>query len=487
VDKESDLSNEFHIALDAVLPPAPWLAAAVRQHLRRERPRRRPADRMALRFPRNAQRVAAVLLLIVLAATAMGAFLVAHHAFIVPAGPKGTIEIGSDMPTSGADASWGLPTQYGEAFAIAQAGSVRGFTLKFVPYDDAVNGLHDATKGAENVQLMVADHQLLGMVGPFHGSVAPAEIRVANAAGLAMISPANHDDCLTIPFDYCPTYDGFTPASLRPTGINNYFRIAAADAFQGPAIADFAYDTLGLRRIAVWDDMASFGTGTVAADAFAVEFVKKGGSVVARKGFDTSTQKAPDFRSWLKSAKAAGAQAIYAGADSRTYGCIARAQSQGIFPADSYYLGPDYISGHNYGIADQQCVTDAGAMANDHMYASVVVGDADLNPSAAATVAAYKRAHPDPADMNAFTFAGYDAAAILIDAIGRAIDANGGKVPTRQQVVDQLAQTTNYKGLTGTYTFNADGDPTTPTLQIQQDQGGTWTPIKNATVAGPLG
>ena len=54
-------------------------------------------------------------------------------------GSKGEIDIASDLPTSGADASSGLPTQYGAAFAVSQAGSLKGFTLKFVPFDDAVN------------------------------------------------------------------------------------------------------------------------------------------------------------------------------------------------------------------------------------------------------------------------------------------------------------------------------------------------------------
>jgi len=485
VDNERDLSNEFHIALDAVLPPTPWLEAAVRQHLRRQRPGRRPANRMALGLPRNAQRVAAVLLVIVLAATAMGVFLFAHHAFMVPAGHKGVIEIGSDLPVSGADASWGLPTQYGAAFAVAQAGSVRGFTLKFVPYDDAVNGKHDPTKGAENVQLMIADRQLLGMVGPFHDGVAAAEIPVANMAGLAMVSPAAHEECLTIPLASCQTDMGYTPTSLRPNSGNNFFRISAADVYQGTAMADFAYDTIGLKLIGVWDDMGQIWPPTkIEADAFTAEFAKRGGTIVARQGFETSTGKPPDFRPWLKSAKAAGAQAIYAGATSATYGCAARAQSQGIFPADSYYLGPDFVSGTDYGITDPQCLTDAGAMANDHMYATRPVGEANLNARAAPTIALYEKAHPDPADTNRFTFAAYDAAAILIYAIGRAIDANGGKIPTRQEVVDQLAKTTDFQGLTGTFTLSANGDPTTPTLQIQQNQGGTWTPIKNISVTG---
>jgi branched-chain amino acid transport system substrate-binding protein len=384
---------------------------------------------------------------------------------------KGTIDIGSDLPTSGADASSGLPTQYGVQFAITQAKTVKGYTLNYVPLDDAVNGVHNPTKGVQNVQQFISDSKLLGMVGPFNSGVAGAEIPVANQAPLAMISPSNTNECLTIAFDYCQKYAGYTPTSLRPTGKNNYFRIAANDTFQGPAMADFAYDTLNLRTVAVWDDQEPFGLGV--ANNFAKEFQRKGGTVVARQGFDTSSK--PDFHSWLNRAKAAGAQGIYAGATSATFGCIPRQESQGIFDATSYYLGPD-------GIGDGQCLKDSGAMANDHMYASQGVADANSNPSAAATIAAYKALHPNSADVGAYTYAGYDCAAILIDAIGRAIDANNGNLPSRQQVIDQLAKTTNFPGLTGTYTLNAAGDPTTPALQIQQNQTAGWTTVKNISV-----
>ena len=384
-------------------------------------------------------------------------------------GSKGTIVIASDLPTSGADASSGLPTQYGAAFAVSQKGSVQGYTLQFLPLDDAVNGKHDPTKGTQNVQQFISNSKVLGMVGPFNSGVAAAEIPVANQAPLAMISPSNTNECLTLAFDYCTAYAGYTAAGLRPTGKNNYFRVAANDTHQGPAMADFAYDTLKLTKLAVWDDQEPFGLGV--ANNFATEFTKKGGTVVDRQGFPTATK--PDFHTWLNKAKTDGAQGIYAGATSASYGCIPRAQSQGIFDPTSYYLGPD-------GIGDGQCIKDAGTtMGNDHMYASQGVADAGSNPSAAATIAAYKKAHPDPNDTAAYTYAGYDCAAILIDAIGRAIDANSGNMPTRQQVIDQMATTTTFKGLTGTYTLNAQGDPTTPALQIQQYKGGAWTTIQN--------
>src|SRR5437879_5837635 len=69
---------------------------------------------------------------------------------------KGEIIIASDLPTSGADASSGLPTQQGAQFAVQQKGSVKGFKLTFQPYDDAVNGKHDPQKGVQNVQQMLS-------------------------------------------------------------------------------------------------------------------------------------------------------------------------------------------------------------------------------------------------------------------------------------------------------------------------------------------
>jgi branched-chain amino acid transport system substrate-binding protein len=385
-------------------------------------------------------------------------------------GSKGEIDIASSLPVSGADASSGLPTQQGANFAVTRAATVRGYTLKFVPFDDAVNGVHDAQKGVQNVQAMVANKLILGMVGPFNSNVARAEIPVANAAPLAMISPSNTNECLTQSLAYCQAADGFTPQSLRPSTINNYFRVAAPDTFQGPAMADFALHAgplpagLGITKVAVWDDEETFGQGV--ANNFAKEFSAKGGTVVDRKSYDPKAKK--DFKDFLASAKDKGAQGIYLGATSATGGCIARGQMAGLFNPDIYYLGPD-------GIGDAQCLKDSGSMATGNMFATQGVSDATQNPAAASIVAAYEAAYPGSSNVGAYTFAGYDCAAILIDAIGRAIDANGGNSPTRAQVITALATTANFKGLTGTYSFDANGDPTHPTLQLQQVKSGAWT------------
>jgi branched-chain amino acid transport system substrate-binding protein len=397
--------------------------------------------------------------------------------------PKGDIWIATDLPVAGADASSGLPAQNGANYAVTSTGTVKGYTLHIKNYDDSVNGKHDATKGAQNITDILSNKDIVGVVGPFNTGVAVAEIPVANRGGLAMISPSNTGECLTQPLSYCQTAYKYDPASLRPVcnnvipcppGKNNYFRIAAADTFQGPAMADFAFDTLGLKIVAVWDDQEPFGLGV--ANNFAKEFQKKGGTVVDRKGFDTSGTAAPDFHSWLASAKRDGAQGIYAGATSATYGCIPRAESKGIFdPNTTFYLGPD-------GIGDAQCLKDSGDQATDNMYASQGAADATQFPDAAATIAKYKAACTQDTCYGAYTYAAYDCAMLLINAISNAIQANGGNKPSRGEVIKALANISNYKGLTGTISFNNLGDPTAPVLQIDQNKGGTWVFMKQFAV-----
>ncbi len=313
---------------------------------------------------------------------------------------------------------------------------------------------------------MVNNAKILGVVGPFNSNVARATIPVANKANLAMISPSNTNECLTQDFAYCDP----KPAALRdPSQPNNYFRIAAPDTVQGPAMADFAYDTLKITKIAIWSDNETFGKGV--ADNFSKRFVSKGGTVVVRSDFDTKTTS--DFKPFLQRAKDGGAGGIYAGATSATKGCIPRAQSKGII--DVPYMGPD-------GIGDTQCIKDAGDQATDKMYFTNAAADAAQDSSNKDLIAAFTKAFPQKDDTGAYTFPAYDCAKILIDAIGRAIDTAGGNMPTRKQVLDAVQKTDKLKLATGTYSFDKLGDPTAATMAFYQYKGGDWAFVKQFAV-----
>jgi branched-chain amino acid transport system substrate-binding protein len=379
---------------------------------------------------------------------------------------KGEIIIASDLPTSGADRASGRGPEAGTAFAVSQYSTIKGFTITHKPYDDAVNGVHDPQKGAQNVTDMCNNNKILGMVGPFNSNVARAEIPVANKCNLPMVSPSNTNECLTVdvPASNCDP----KPQALRdPAQPNNYFRIAAPDTVQGPAMADFAYDTLKITKVAVWSDNETFGKGV--ANNFKAEFTKKGGQVVVSQDFDWKTTN--DFKAFLQRAKDAGATGIYAGATSATKGCIPRAQGKGILDAATVaYMGPD-------GIGDSQCVKDAGDQASN-LYFTNAAADASQDPANKDLIDQFKKAYTGKEDLGAYTFPGYDCARILLDAISRAIDANGGNMPTRKQVIDAISKTNKLKLPTGTYSFNSAGDPTSATMAFYQLKGTEWTFVK---------
>ncbi|GAC1697208.1 MAG: branched-chain amino acid ABC transporter substrate-binding protein [Candidatus Limnocylindrales bacterium] len=383
-------------------------------------------------------------------------------ATVAASAAPGEIIIASDLPTSGADASSGLPAQNGAAFAVSQTTEYKGIKITFLPFDDAVNGVHDPQKGAQNVQQMLSNPKVLAMVGPFNSNVARAEIPIANQGALAMMSPSNTNECLTQTFPYCNPQ----PAALRPTGKNQYFRIAAPDTVQGPAMADFILNTLKLKNVAIFSDNETFGKGV--ADNFAKRLVEKGGKVTNRQDFDMKATS--DFKAFINAAKAAGAEAVYAGATSATKGCIVRSQMKGIL--DVPFTGPD-------GIGDTQCLKDAGDNGAN-MYFTNAAGEASQNPDAKATVDAFKAKFTKKEDIGAYTFPSYDCALILVDAVKRAIDANGGKVPTRQQVVDAVQATKGLKGTVGTYAFDKNGDPTSATMAFYKTTG---TPLDWAFVS----
>src|SRR5256886_7045581 len=112
-----------------------------------------------------------------------------------------------------------------------------GCDVSLATLDDARDGLANAGAGVSKVHKFVADSAVVAMIGPFDAWVARKEIPIANAAGLAMVSPATSNPCLTrdvfLPAGLNPARTDITckdaglPAAseLRPSHTNNYFRL----------------------------------------------------------------------------------------------------------------------------------------------------------------------------------------------------------------------------------------------------------------------
>jgi branched-chain amino acid transport system substrate-binding protein len=396
--------------------------------------------------------------------------------------PSKVLEIGVDLPMTGVLGRAGKPALNGVQFFVDRHPNLDGFTVRIVSRDDAVNGVDSPAQGESNVQSLAADPLVAGVIGPFDSNVARKAIPVANAAHLALISPAVSSRCLTkepylpAPLSLsrteisCKAAGLPSPAQLRPTGSNNFFRLAATDELQGPAAADFAYKNLQMRRIAVLSDHEAYGQALAAA--FTARFEGLGGSVVGRVDFDPAGSI--NLIAFMRAAKADGAQALYFGGVTGNHGCVIRAQMASVFVAGEAapLMGGDGIA------QDPDCVRNAGPNAVG-IYATVPSATADAISTAQPLIAAFKAKHRSPADYGGYTIAAYDAAGILYAAIDRAIKSAGGKLPARDAVIKELAATTAFSGATGTIGFDKSGDTTLRLVSLFEsksaDPTAPWT------------
>jgi branched-chain amino acid transport system substrate-binding protein len=255
----------------------------------------------------------------------------------------------------------------------------------------------------------------------------------------------------------CKAAGLLSPADLRPTKVNNYFRLSTTDDLQGAAAADFASKELHLHRVALVSDNEVYGQGL--ADSFSARFNRLGGTVVASQEIDPA--KPLDLTSFLAKAKQGGAQGLYYGGTSATGGCVVRAQMVGIFGAGEAtpFFGGDGIA------LDPSCIRDAGGNAAG-IYATVPTIDAEQIASARPVIQAFKAAFGRSRDFGPFTMSAYDATGALYEALDRAIKGGRGNRPFRDEVVTALGSTTAFQGVTGTFGFDADGDTTLRMVSI---------------------
>ncbi|OLB87606.1 MAG: hypothetical protein AUI15_29395 [Actinobacteria bacterium 13_2_20CM_2_66_6] len=341
-----------------------------------------------------------------------------------PAGSKGTIKIGSDLPVCTVG---GQAVQNGIQFAINQknaAGGVNGYSIQFQGFDDCRQGSYNADAGVENVQKMLGDSKFLGMIGPYNSAVAKAEIPIASPQHFVMISPSNTNPCLTKDLSTC----SYHPQDLRAGNANNYWRVVTTDDYQGPAMADYMYKQQSITNVAILDDSTVFGVGI--ASAFEAEFKKLGGTVAKHSSYKKDQQ-----------GRFGGGDGI------ETTDCI------------------DQATGNEQGIL----ATSAGA-------------DATQVQGAAQTIADFRKAFPGPNDFGGYTMQAYDATNALMAAIGRAINNANGSTPTRDQVRSEMAKTKGFVGVIGTYDFDEKGDTSLKIVSIYVVNGKlSADQVKNST------
>ena len=359
----------------------------------------------------------------------------------------GSLRIAADLPLMGDDAPDGLPVRAAFDLALKKSARVCGaashrdacVTVQGVSFDDVNKGIHDPATGASNVRTMADDAHIVAMIGPLYDSLARSELPVANAASLAMISPANTDECLTL--DPSDGHCHGLALSLRRSGINNYFRVVTTQLVEGQAAAEFAYRNLGKRRAFLTDDRTPLGHAL--GGQFDDRFRRDGGA-------DLNANDLPG-------ARAMGADLVYYGGSDVNAAAALRRDVAAQLPGVPF-IGTDRISSNQFALASGPAVRGS--------YYTVPGPYPTALKSAASFLKDFRATTGQDATPTAIM--AFDATNLELAAIGRAIDDDGGAVPTRSQVLREIAVTQDFSGVMGSISFDTHGDTTLKLVSVFQ-------------------
>ncbi len=174
------------------------------------------------------------------------------------------IQIRSLNAISGEVAFLGVPNQRAVEAAVADFGEIKGFSVSI---GQGLDDLCSGDGGQAAAQTIVADTQIVGVIGTSCSGAAVAAAPLISEAGIVMISPSNTSPALT------SDLQGTAGENYRP----GYYRTAHNDLYQGAAMAQFVFGELGLGTAAVIHDGDPYTQGL--GEAFANAFEALGGTV----------------------------------------------------------------------------------------------------------------------------------------------------------------------------------------------------------------
>jgi branched-chain amino acid transport system substrate-binding protein len=239
---------------------------------------------------------------------------------------------------------------------------------------------------------------------------------------------------------------GATRIDITDIG-SNIFRVCYTDDFQGPVMATFAYDELGLRNMAILTDKKQpYSTGL--SQSFAQHFQRLGGTIVAEENYESGQST---FTSQLTNIAARNPDGLFMSGYFTEVGPIARqAREAGIKVP---LLGGD-------GWDSNEILTSGGEAILGGFFCNHYNNRED-RPEVRTFLEKWRQRHGGvPATtMGAL---GYDATMLTLDALRRATAMNS------RAVQQAIADTEGFQGVSGIITLRGqNGDPPKRALVVE--------------------
>jgi branched-chain amino acid transport system substrate-binding protein len=364
-----------------------------------------------------------------------------------------TIKIVSSLPRTGSSKGQtdsivnAIKQRLEEAQYKACDGTI---TITYEDLDDATAaaGKWDAAQEASNANKAAGDADVMVYIGTFNSGAAKISIPILNQAGIVMVSPANTYPGLTKP----GKGDEGEPDVYYPNGTRNYARVVPADDLQGAAAARWA-QSLGAKAVYVLDDTELYGKGI--ADVFEATAKELGLDVKGRDGIDG---KAADYRALAAKIVAVAPDLVYYGGITQNNAgqLIKDVRAEGF---KGMIMGPD-------GIYETALIEAAGADA-EGVYATFGGVPAEkLEGDAAKWYADYKAKYN--AEPEVYAVYGYEAANVAMNAINSVCKKD------RAAILSAVMGTKDFKGILGTWSFDANGDTSLTAMSGAQVKNGKF-------------
>lgn len=175
-----------------------------------------------------------------------------------------SVQIRTLQTLSGANETLGVDQVRGVKLAIKDFGPVHGHAVDLGTEEDDLCNAEGGTAGA---QAIVAQPDVLGVIGTTCSGAAVPAAQILSEKGIVLISGSNTSPSLT------SDLEGNANSAWQP----GYYRTAHNDLFQGAAAAQYAYDVLEVTKAAAIHDGDPYTEGL--ATAFANSFTELGGEV----------------------------------------------------------------------------------------------------------------------------------------------------------------------------------------------------------------
>ena len=362
-----------------------------------------------------------------------------------------SITIGINLPFTGADAADAANIRDGALMAIdeinARGGIAGQIRIEPLIKDDGTvaAGQYDPAQAATNTKQFVADPNVVAVVGPQMSGSGKAMSPIASAADLMIITPSSTNPDITDP-NFASQY--------RPNGKAIYFRTVTTDAFQGPYMANYAAEVLGIHSVYILDDTGAYGEGV--ANSFEQQALAKGLTVL---GHDKLDPKESDYTTVLTKIAAMNPEGLY-------YGGV---QQAGVKLAkQAYDVMPNIPKMGGDGMYSTSFPNDAG-FASENWYATIAAPDTIDEPQAQEWVAQYQAKYGKlPQD---YALTAYDGVLVVADTVERLVKDG---MPINRTNVRDYAQQTNLQTLQGVISFDENGDLKDKIISVFQIKDGRY-------------